>query len=322
MEEGGEASDSPEVLRGVRVLIVDANEVNRSILHQQAAQWGMQPHLAENGYQALNMLQSALERGEPFDVTIIDVNMPGMDGIELMRRIRAIPGLAALRMATLSSVGLLMDPEVSESVGIIACMTKPVKPRELLECLISVLSVRDPSCDVEPGKRDVPAVEPGLINIEVLLVEDNPVNQEVAKATLENLGCRVDTASDGRRALDAVSLHTYDLVLMDCQMPVMDGYETTRQIREGEKNAGSKRRRIPIIALTAHAMQGDREECIAAGMDDYLTKPFTREQLMSVLKKWAGVAAGGVGRGVRGEDGVENSQSLSEIEGVNASGNR
>jgi signal transduction histidine kinase/DNA-binding response OmpR family regulator/HPt (histidine-containing phosphotransfer) domain-containing protein len=300
-----EMTDSPGSLTGIRVLIVDDNDVNRSILHHQIAQWGMQPHTAESGHRALGMLESALERGELFDMAIIDVNMPGMDGIELARRITAIPGLAALRVVALSSVGLCIDPAVAESVGIRACMTKPVRRSEILECLMSVLSEEETPRDLKPGRCDVPAVEPGLIDIEVLLVDDNPVNQEVAREMLESLGCRVDIASNGREALHALSSGAYDIVFMDCQMPELDGYETTRIMRQREQAHPSRSRHIPVIAMTAHAMQGDSEKCLLAGMDDYLSKPVTVEQLQAVLSRWTDAGIAGRPTLHDGRDGAE-----------------
>ncbi|HOV87306.1 MAG TPA: response regulator, partial [Syntrophobacteraceae bacterium] len=267
-------------LKNIRVLIVDDNAVSRKILHQQVVSWGMANGCAEDGAQALEKMRRAYERGEAYDVVILDRTMPGMSGLELARAIRSDPDLSGARIILMTSVGEIEEMERTREAGVLACVTKPVRQSQLLDAIVSVLSV--PSARAtEPREVEIPSTPgPAGLSGHVLLAEDNPVNQEVARGMLESLGCTVVVVNDGREALEAVSRGSYDAVLMDCQMPEMDGYEATRLLRQ------SGRPEIPVIALTAHAMEGDREKCLAAGMNDYLSKPFTREELGRILEQW------------------------------------
>ena len=231
--------------------------------------------------------------GEPYELAILDMNMPGMSGLELARAIKADSAIASVHLIMLTSVNQDCDSETMHRIGISAYLTKPVRQSRLFNSITAVMGAASEKCSrlaLECGEEDKAEV---FLGGQVLLAEDNPVNQEVARCMLESLGCRVEVASDGREALEVFSKTPCDLVLMDCQMPELDGYAVTQIIRKEEMQEGKDRaeqgqgvRRTPIIALTAHAMQGDREQCLAAGMDDYLSKPFNRDQLCTVLKRW------------------------------------
>jgi signal transduction histidine kinase/CheY-like chemotaxis protein len=275
-----------EGLRGLRILIVDDNETNRNILHEQVLAWGMRNGRASSGPEALAILRTAAKRGEPYHLAVLDMHMPDMDGLMLAREIRADRHIASVRLIMLTSGGV-DDPDEPRRVGIDRCLRKPARQSELYNCLASIAGhptaqgvLRpDGGAKLEGGDLDFVA--------HVLVAEDNPVNQEFAVEILESLGCRVDVVENGRQAVEAVARTNYDLVLMDCQMPEMDGFAATRAIKAGNGSRTSP----PIVALTAHALQGDREQCIAAGMDDYLSKPFTAQQLSGVLIRWLSSSA-------------------------------
>ena len=275
-------------LERLRALIVDDNATNRKLLSHQLDSWGMIHDEAESGVRALEFLRSAAARGTPYDLAILDFMMPGMDGFELARAIKSEPALAGVAMVLLTSFGQRGDGAVARAAGISAYLTKPVRQSQLFDCLADVVS--HASCS---RAGTVPAVNPltlvtkhtlaeakPMSNKLILLAEDNIVNQKVAVRQLQKLGYRADTVADGQEALEAVRRISYDLVLMDCQMPEMDGYEATAEIRRRE--AGTQH--IPIIAMTANALNGDRAKCIAAGMDDYITKPVKLEELARVLE--------------------------------------
>ena len=277
--------------KDLRVLIVDDNATYRDILHRQVLSWGMRSGCAENGQNALEMLKKAASMGDPYDLVILDMMMPGMDGPELARTIKADSAISSVRLILLTSIGQDNDTETMHRHGISTYLVKPVRQSQLFNSITSVMapsSVKcSPSTFAEVDKTKV------AFGARVLVVEDNVVNQKVALYMLEDLGCSVEVASNGREALEAISKTPFDLVLMDCQMPEMNGYEATQIIREKEiqqikhrSEPGLSIRRTPIIALTAYAMQGDHEQCLADGMDDYLSKPFNRDRLFAVLKRW------------------------------------
>lgn len=286
------AAARPCDLKGTRVLIVDDNATNRDILHHRVLSWGMRGGCAENGQNGLKLLKEAVEIGDPYELAILDMMMPGMNGLELARTIKADTAIASISLILLTSVSQDYDTETLHRHGVSAHLTKPVRQSRLFESIIAVMGTLPEKCSPSIGyEKAANAKVPR--GTQVLLAEDNPVNQEVGRHMLEKLGCRVLTASDGREALEIFSKTPFDLVLMDCQMPELDGYQVTRIIREEELHRSEDRteqtrsiRRTPIIALTAHAMQGDREQCLAAGMDDYLSKPFNQDQLHSVLMRW------------------------------------
>jgi two-component system, sensor histidine kinase and response regulator len=264
-------------LDGRRALIVDDNATNRLILRKHLRAWGMEVVEASDGIEALTLATGAAGRGEPLDLAVLDLNMPGMDGLELAERLHRDEATAGAALFLLSSSGERLSPAERERRGIVASLVKPVRVSELLDCIMTGL-VAEPST---PG--DATTSKPAaLAGRHVLIVEDNTMNQLVASRVIESLGCTFDLAGNGRLAVEAVRDKADDAVLMDCQMPEMDGYEATAKIRELE-NGG---RHTPIIAMTAAAMHGDRDACISAGMDDYLTKPLRLEALAETLLRW------------------------------------
>jgi signal transduction histidine kinase/CheY-like chemotaxis protein/HPt (histidine-containing phosphotransfer) domain-containing protein len=280
-------------LKGIRVLIVDDNATNRNIVHHQVLSYGMRCGCAENGQNALELLSKAAAMEDPYKLAILDMMMPGMSGLELARAIKADPAIASVQLIVLTSVGQDYDSEAMHRHGISAYLTKPIRQSRLYDCIASTLGAQSgKNPQLMSGSSDGDKAN-SFLGARVLLAEDHPVNQEVARCMMESFGCRVEVASNGQEALDTLSKTPYDLVLMDCQMPELDGYAATRIFREREaqkaKNQSGQaqpNRRTPIIAMTAHAMQGDREQCLATGMDDYLSKPFNRDRLFAVLKRW------------------------------------
>ncbi|MDI6615688.1 MAG: response regulator, partial [Syntrophaceae bacterium] len=275
--------------QGLRLLIVDDNATNREILKRQAASWGMGYDSARGGVEGLQKLAGAVEEGKPFDMVILDMDMPGMDGLEVAQRIQADPSLVAVRVVMLTSVGLRGDARMAKESGVLAYLTKPVRQADLHASLMKVMDYSPKDESQELITRHSLSEERKRFRINVLMAEDNVTNQEVTKAMLQAYGCRVFIANDGKEAIDAVTRPdaNYDLIFMDCQMPILDGYQATAEIRALEQRKKILKR-IPIIALTAHALEEDRGKCLAAGMDDYLSKPFTLNQLLAVLERWFG----------------------------------
>jgi signal transduction histidine kinase/ligand-binding sensor domain-containing protein/DNA-binding response OmpR family regulator len=273
----------PIDLAGKRVLIVDDNETNRKLLIYQTSGWGMISKAVEGGAQALAELREAEEKGESFDVAILDWQMPEMDGLELARRIKSETGTAVIKMIMLTSYlhGKMKDE--TKEIGVDACFAKPVRRTLLLRTLTKVLSP-----ETLESASSIPIEESTMKEVvreikgHILIAEDNIVNQKVTKKQVEKLGYRIDVVANGLEVLEAINRISYDLILMDCHMPEMDGYDATSEIRRSE---GSKRH-IPIVAMTANAMYGEREKCIEVGMDDYLTKPVKQVELEATLKKW------------------------------------
>jgi signal transduction histidine kinase/CheY-like chemotaxis protein/HPt (histidine-containing phosphotransfer) domain-containing protein len=279
-------------LEGRRVLIVDDNATNRRILATQVESWGMIPTAAGGGAEALDLLGTAALSGPTFDVAILDLQMPDMDGLQLSASIKADPRLASLPIVILTSLGQRGHAAAAEKAGVAGYLTKPVRRAHLERCLVAVIgggSVSSTRIASTP-----PAATRSLVTrhtltemrshtqAHVLLAEDNLVNQRVATKLLEQLGCSVDLAVNGRLAVEALRTNQYDVVIMDCQMPVMDGFEATRAIRAEEGDS----RRTPIVAMTANAMAGDRERCLEAGMDSYLTKPVRPDELAAAISQW------------------------------------
>jgi signal transduction histidine kinase/CheY-like chemotaxis protein/HPt (histidine-containing phosphotransfer) domain-containing protein len=271
-------------LRGLTVLIVDDNATNRDILFHHVSAWGMSADCVASGDEALAQLRAVAGTGPCYDMAILDMHMPSMDGIALARAIKADPSLADLHLVMLTSSGLYGDMEEARQTGIERYLSKPVRQSQLYECLATVMGLSSRrQREAELRHLDLEAGQNALRGC-ILLAEDNPVNQEVTIGMLESLGCSIDAVDTGREAVEALGRTAYDLVLMDCQMPKMDGYVATRTIREQEAAASAGR--IPIIALTANAMEGDRQRCLDAGMDAYLSKPFSLEQLYAILARW------------------------------------
>jgi len=280
----GAVAVQPADLHGVRALIVDDNSTNRTILLRQTQAWGMTNDSAEGGPQTLDLLRSAATRGTPYDIAILDMMMPGMDGLELARTIKSDPAISAVRLVMLTSMGQRGDGTEAKRAGIVGYLTKPVRQSRLHECLARVMGIANQGTAERLVTRHDLAEYRIRKGAQVLVAEDDPISQRVAFRFLEDLGVQATVVSDGVEAVDAASRTSYDLILMDCQMPELDGFAATARIREQE----GPMRRTPIIALTANAMQGDRERCLSAAMDDYLTKPLRSTELAQKLIKWLG----------------------------------
>jgi two-component system sensor histidine kinase/response regulator len=281
-------------LCNTRVLVVDDNATNRQILHNQVLAWKMEAGSASSGYEALEILRAAATSGKPYDLALLDVQMPEMDGLTLARTIKADPAIVDTRLIVLSSVGqALSDGELHEA-GLDGCLLKPVKQSRLFDCLVNAMSTTPAKDSV--GNSVAPASAP--ISAEsslrrekarILLAEDSSINQQVALGQLRKLGYTAKPVANGLAVLEALREGSYDIILMDCQMPEMDGYEATQAIREREQSGGQyagSAPRVHIIAMTANAMQGDAEKCLAAGMDDYLSKPVRAVELQAALERW------------------------------------
>jgi PAS domain S-box-containing protein len=279
----------PADLRGVRVLIVDDNATSREILTTRTTSWGMRPSEVEDGPEALQALYRALEENDPFRVAVIDMQMPEMDGETLGRAIQADRRLADTRMVMLTSLGTRGDARHFEEIGFAAYATKPIRHQELLGVLSLALAERG-GTQLTPRPIATRHAARETLNLYagrkalILVAEDNIVNQHVALGILKKFGLRADAVANGAEAVKALETIPYDLVLMDVQMPVMDGLEATREIRNPQSKVGSHA--IPIIAMTAYAMQGDRERCVEAGMNDYVSKPVLFQALTEVLARW------------------------------------
>jgi PAS domain S-box-containing protein len=271
----GRTATAARQLDGRRVLVVDDNATNRLILDEQLSAWQMRTVSVASAAEALATLREAARSGQPFDLALLDLVMPGTDGLQLAREVRADPALASVSMMLLTSDQTVAASDVA-ATGIRRALNKPVRHAELRDAL------RDLLVGADAAPEAVSAAAPGL-GVHVLVVEDNQVNQLVATGLLEQLGCTVDVADDGLEAVERVeSGREYAAVLMDCRMPRLDGFDATRRIRELER-AG---RHVPIIAMTASALEGERERCLAAGMDDYLTKPVDAAELERVVRQW------------------------------------
>ena len=283
-------------LQGRRVLIVDDNATNRTILQHWVSAWGMHHGSMADGPQALEELRAAAAQRKPYDLAVLDMMMPGMDGVELAHAIQADPTIATLRLVMLTSMGLHAETQDTRQAGIRGFLSKPIRQSQLYNCLITALEA--PAQGATPPEQ-LPDPEAALMLLHgrILLAEDNSINQDVAVGMLECLACQVDVVANGLQAFEALARRPYDVVLMDCQMPEMGGLEATRVIREREALSPPSHptARTPIIALTAHALPSDREQCLAAGMDDYLSKPFTLEALHATLARWLSQQPAAVG---------------------------
>ncbi len=268
-------------LAGLRALVVDDNPTNRRILRQQLSSWGVEVLEAVDAYEALELVAGAARAGKTFDFGVVDLNMPGMDGIELTEILKAHPETAKIALFLLSSSSGRLGAAEAHLRGFAGSLTKPVRPSELFDCLITGLNSGAPAAPSEQARTDQPD-DQGVKGL-ILLVEDNKMNQLVGSKVLAKLGYAFEVANHGGEAVAALKQRRYDAVLMDCQMPEMDGYQATAEIRRIEGTG----RRTPIIAMTAAAMDGDRDLCLAAGMDDYISKPVRLETLAAVLERWA-----------------------------------
>ena len=283
-------SDLPyNLLPGTRVLVVDDNETNRRILHRMLTRWEMRPTSVEGGADALRELVSACEQKDPYRLVLTDMHMPGMDGFGLVERIRRESEFATATVMMLSSGARRGEMARFRELGLFAYLVKPIRQNELRDAIARSLDRRAPQNAL---KVVPPAVERrtprSTAALQVLLAEDNTVNQRLASRLLEKRGHRVTVANNGQEALNLLDRSSYDLVLMDVQMPLVDGLEATRLIRDREKGTGTHQ---PIVALTAHAVKGDEERCREAGMDGYLAKPIRPQELDAVLEAYTGTEA-------------------------------
>ncbi|MDD8024884.1 MAG: response regulator [Acidobacteriota bacterium] len=264
---------------GARILVVDDNATNRLLVKAWLKKWGCRFDEAVDGPAALALLEKGVQEGDPYLAALVDALMPGMDGWELGRRINESPALRGTHLIMMTSMGGPGESRPLAGAGFTRCLAKPLRPALLRESLARVLG--SPETAARAGGPAPAAVKRSG---RILLAEDNATNQIVALKILEKLGYRAEAVANGREAVEALRTIPYDVVLMDCQMPEMDGFEATRRIRELGPDAPASR--VPIIAMTAHAMKGDREKCLAAGMDDYLSKPVRPEELAAVLEHW------------------------------------
>jgi two-component system sensor histidine kinase/response regulator len=297
-------------LSDLHVLIVDDNATNREIMDHHTRAWRMRSASAPSGEKALQLMRAAATANEPFDLVILDMQMPEMDGLMLAKAIKTDPAIAKAKLVMLTSLGNHMDTEALKEAGIEACVLKPVKQARLFERIAEVMGDRPakkpvvtepiaaapaPSPVSAPVPVPAPVETPKLIaaepakpraesshkGVRILLAEDNRINQMVALGLLQNIGFSADTAVNGLEVMTALEREPYDIILMDCQMPELDGYETTQRIRALKKSPSPR-----IIAMTANAMRGESEKCLAAGMDDYLSKPVRLEALREMLNRW------------------------------------
>ncbi len=276
---------SPSALEGnrifvnARVLIVDDNATNGRFLHEQIVAWKMRSGTANTGSDALDCLRRAAQERDPYPLAIIDLDMPSMDGWALAREIKADPKIAGTRLILLAGLGQQISPEELRSADLTDCCFKPVRQSRLFDCLTRALL--ESSATLQPAAGSSAAPRPQPQKARVLIAEDNPINQKVALVQLEQLGYDAEAVPNGHAVLEALDRTPYDIILMDCQMAEMDGYETTRRIRTRSGNF----RQPYIIAMTAHAMSGDSEKCLAAGMNDYLSKPVQLDAFAAALAR-------------------------------------
>jgi two-component system sensor histidine kinase/response regulator len=293
--EADEPGTALKPIEGLRALIVDEQQDTREAMQLQLADWMVSADCALSAMDALDRLAAAVAAGKPYDVALIDMNLQRTSGLSLAASIKGDPATNATRILLISDNRLAADPVQRREAGVAYQLIKPARAGDLFECIMT-----------RPRNKRVPTPVPVAAPIaapaepapahgskpararRVLLAEDNPVNVEVAKAMLDNLGMVVHCANNGEQALQAARNGSFDIVLMDCQMPIMDGFAATAEIRRHEQASG-RGRTLPIIAITANALQGDREACLAAGMDDYLSKPFTHQQLGAVIGRWIGM---------------------------------
>jgi len=287
LEAAGAPLRALDDLRDLHVLIVDDNQTNRTILEHQVRCWGMRAGSAAAGADGLEMLRAAVAAGEPYDIAILDMEMPGMDGLKLAREIHADAALARTPLVLLTCYAVRGSAKLARQARIDGYLTKPVRQSQLYDCLATVMGSGTQAAGLVT--RHVLNEAQARARPRLLVAEDNTINQKLIVAMLSKLGYRADIVANGIEAVDAVFTIGYGTVLMDCQMPEMDGFRAAAEIRKREEGA----RRTAIIAVTAGAMAGDRERCLAAGMDDYITKPIKLDELDAALRRWTGGHEGG-----------------------------
>jgi two-component system, sensor histidine kinase and response regulator len=320
------ATEPAGILSGARVLIVDDNAASRSILKHQTSSWGMTATEAESGKRALELLRAGVIQGEPYDIAVLDLMMPDLNGFQLAEAIKSDPTIASVALVLLQSFGQRLHDERAKQVLITAYIPKPVRQSQLHNCLRAVM---DPSVSSEPVAPSPFVSSQALLesgiqdknktfsSIRILVAEDDLVNQDVALGQLYNMGYRAKAVQNGKELLKTLEKNHVDIILMDCQMPEMDGFAATAEIRRREGMA----RHTIIIAMTAHALDGDHEGCLAAGMDDYISKPVKSDVLRGKLERWTRPAESGKGPGYHSlvdveclkDAGSENPEKLKRI---------
>jgi two-component system sensor histidine kinase/response regulator len=308
-----EQASEPATLYGLRVLVVDDNKTNRLILEEMLNNWRMKPTTVDSGRKALAELEKAANTRDPYYLAVLDGMMPQMDGFMLAEKIKQNPDLSQIKLIILSSAGRLESKDRCRQLGIDYCLMKPVKQSELLDSIVTLLSVA--TADKAPLEATLEAIPDSVTSLHILLAEDGLVNQKVAVNLLEQRGHKVTIANNGQEVIALFDSEQFDVVLMDVQMPAMDGFEATAIIREKEKNSGAH---IPIVAMTAHAMKGDRERCLQAGMDGYIAKPIRAKDLYETVE--AITAGGSVPQSrengtTKAEEIIDRDQLLKQIGG-------
>jgi CheY-like chemotaxis protein len=266
------------------VLIADDNPTSRLILHELMASWGLRPKAVASGGAALQEMRRAADAGAPYRLLVLDADMPEIDGEAVAARVSSEPGLGAPAVIMLSSAATLRDPEHLRELGVSRFMMKPVNPQDMRAAVAAAMGA-DPAAGVGEAPKRSATTSGAVRPLRVLVAEDGDVNRMVAQRLLEKRGHSAVLVDNGREALQAVQRDEFDLVLMDVQMPEMDGFAATRAIRDLERERGGGAH-VPIVAMTAHAMRGDREKCLEAGMDAYLAKPLRTAELDEILARW------------------------------------
>ncbi len=281
---GGEAMARRSALAGVHALLVDSNEINRLVLRRHLTSSSVTVEEAGSGEAAIEMLRRKAASGRPYHVIVLEMQLTGTDGISISRAIHSDPLIRETPIVLVTAIGRRKsDLEFFRAEGIDTFVMKPIRRAQLASAIAQV--VRQPAVEVEDSRPRLSGQpEAAVLHKQILVVEDNVVNQKVAVGQLRHLGYDADVVASGAEAIEAIRRHPYDLILLDCQMPDIDGYDVARAIRQIE----SETRRVPIVAMTAHTMEGEREKCLAAGMDDYLTKPVSTQRLSAVLARWLG----------------------------------
>ncbi|HET9752398.1 MAG TPA: response regulator, partial [Myxococcales bacterium] len=278
-------------LVGLRVLVLDDNEVNRRVVHEQITTFRMRNGSYASGAEALEALRRAVVEGDPYHLAIVDFQMPGMDGEQFARALKADPQLRDIGVVLLTSVGETWEASKLRAAGIFASLTKPVRQGQLLDTLAAAWAARNESrhglatADRRLVAQPAPVPVFDGYSPRVLVAEDNMVNQRIASRLLEKLGCKVDVVANGKEAVEMIAGIDYDMVLMDVMMPEMDGFKATGEVRRVDR----PHHRVPIVAMTANAMEGDRERCLEAGMNDYVSKPVHSADLQRILQHWVKV---------------------------------
>ena len=307
LQNKGERTVYHENIRGKHILVVEDNETNRCVLREQLTACGCRHKEVSSGMEALEVLRGAVVDKDAFEIAIIDMQMPGMDGETLGQKIKKDPELKNTKLVMMTSVGKRGDARRFKDIGFAAYLTKPVKQSQFYNCLSLVTGMqKDTSDDKSAGIVTRHSIaEYQKRRVRFLLAEDNETNQKVALGILKNFGYKTDVVSNGKKAVEAMERIPYDIVLMDCQMPQLDGYAATKEIRSSQSKVLNHK--VPIIAMTANVMKGDREKCLAAGMDDYIPKPINTEKLLKVIEKWL----------LKTNDGVQPEDIPCNIEPVN-----